>query len=73
MEEKKYTESDLRDAFYNEGKLGFESLTKHVIVEFAPISDRMWYKGEEGVIINNQIRLGGNWFNFDERYIVKDI
>jgi hypothetical protein len=33
----------------------------------------MWYKGEEGVIINNQIRLGGNWFNFDERYIVKDI
>jgi hypothetical protein len=40
------------------------------IVEFAPISERMWSKGDEASIRDGQIRLGGCWFNFDERYKV---
>jgi hypothetical protein len=43
----------------------------NVIVEYAPISERMWTKGEEAIISNKQIKLGGCWFNFDNRYIVK--
>jgi len=42
-----------------------------VIVEFAPITERYWSKGDVAAIRNGQIRLGGCWFNFDERYIVK--
>ena len=42
-----------------------------VIVEFAPISERMWSKGDDATICNGQIRLSGCWFNFDDRYIVK--
>lgn len=41
-----------------------------VIVEYAPISERMWSKGDIATIRNGQIRLGGCWFNFDDRYIV---
>lgn len=41
-----------------------------VTVESAPISERMWSKGDEAVIENGQIRIGGNWFPFDERYKV---
>ena len=43
----------------------------NVIVEYAPISERMWHKGEEALIRNGQIRIGGCWFNFDNRYVVK--
>ncbi len=43
----------------------------NVIVEYAPISERMWSKGDEATIRNGQIRLGGCWFNFDDRYVVK--
>ena len=43
----------------------------NVIVEYAPISERMWTKGDEATIRNGQIRLGGCWFNFDDRYVVK--
>ena len=43
----------------------------NVIVEYAPISERMWSKGDEATIRNGQIRLGGCWFNFDNRYVVK--
>lgn len=43
----------------------------NVIVEYAPISERMWTKGDEATIRNGQIRLGGCWFNFDNRYVVK--
>ena len=49
------------------------NLDRQVIVEFAPISERMWYKGIEATINFNQIRMGGNWFDFDDRYIVKEI
>ena len=42
----------------------------NVIVEHAPISERMWTKGDEATIRNVQIRLGGCWFNFDDRYNV---
>lgn len=45
--------------------------TGNVIVEYAPISERMWSKGDEATIRNGQIRLGGCWFNFDDRYVVK--
>ena len=44
----------------------------NVIVEYAPISERMWSKGDEATIRNGQIRLGGCWFNFDDRYVVED-
>lgn len=43
----------------------------NVIVEYAPISERMWSKGDEATIRNGQIRLGGCWFSFDSRYVVK--
>jgi len=43
----------------------------NVIVEYAPISERMWTKGDEATIRNGQIRLGGCWFDFDDRYVVK--
>jgi hypothetical protein len=43
----------------------------NVIVEYAPISERMWTKGDEATIRDGQIRLGGCWFNFDDRYVVK--
>jgi len=46
-------------------------IVKKVIVEFAPVSERYWRKGDEATIYNNQIRLGGCWFDFDERYIVE--
>jgi hypothetical protein len=44
-----------------------------VIIEDSPISDRMWYKGQEATVDpkNGQIRVGGNWFAFDERWKVK--
>ena len=44
-----------------------------VIIEYSPISERMWYKGQEATVDpkNEQIRVGGNWFNFDERWRVK--
>jgi hypothetical protein len=44
--------------------------SQQVIVEFAPISTRYWYKGCEAIVKNNQIRLGGAWFPFDKRYLV---
>jgi len=43
----------------------------NVIVEYAPISERMWSKGDEATIRDGQIRLGGCWFNFDNRYLVQ--
>lgn len=43
----------------------------NVIVEYAPISERMWSKGDEAMISNGQIKLSGCWFNFDNRYVVK--
>lgn len=33
-----------------------------VIVEFAPISERYWYKGMFAKIINDKIRLSGVFF-----------
>ena len=43
---------------------------KEVIVQYAPISERYWNMGEKALIINNKIRLGGCWFDFDKRYYV---
>lgn len=42
-----------------------------VTVVHAPISERMWKAGDTATIHGGQIRLGGCWFDFDERYIVK--
>jgi hypothetical protein len=46
---------------------------KKVIVNFAPISERYWSKGCEGLIDekNKQIRVTGCWFSFDERWSVE--
>ena len=41
-----------------------------VKVEYAPVSERYWSVGTVGEIFNNQIRLSGCWFDFDERFIV---
>lgn len=46
--------------------------TKIVTVNKSPISDRYWYKGCTGTIVNDQIRVGGIWFDFDERWEVVD-
>ena len=43
-----------------------------VIVNDAPISDRIWSKGDVATIRNGKIRLGGTWFPFDDRYDVID-
>lgn len=45
---------------------------RFVTVEYAPISDRMWYKGCDAFIDGNQIQIGGCWFPFDDRYAVVD-
>lgn len=39
------------------------------IIEY-PISDRYCRKGATGTIFNNQIRVGGAWFDFDDRWVV---
>lgn len=40
------------------------------VIEY-PISDRYCHKGKIGTLRNGQIRLGGAWFKFDERWVVK--
>lgn len=47
--------------------------TRKVIVKHAPISERYWNVGDEAKIENGQIRLGGAWFPFDERYSVEQL
>lgn len=44
---------------------------KRVILIYAPISNRMWSKGDEGLIDNDKIRINGCWFDFDDRYNVE--
>jgi len=44
-----------------------------VVIEFAPISERYWNKNDVVTIQNGQIRLGGCWFELDERYILIEI
>lgn len=43
------------------------------IIEDAPISSRYFTQGDECLIDGDHIRIGGCWFNFDERFIVKTI
>lgn len=50
-----------------------KDFTGEVMVEFAPITERYWSKGDKATISKGQIRLGGCWFNFDNRFIVKII
>jgi hypothetical protein len=44
---------------------------KRVIVISAPISNRYWTTGCEGVINNGKIRVSGCWFDFDYRWEVE--
>lgn len=46
---------------------------KYVTVISAPISERMWTKGEVAKLDeeNAKIRVGGNWFDFDERWEIE--
>jgi hypothetical protein len=43
----------------------------NVIVDYAPITERYWQKGDVAKINNGQIRISGCWFKFDDRYVVK--
>lgn len=45
---------------------------KNVIVIKAPISEKYWHKGCLGTVRDNQIRVGGCWFDFDERWKIKE-
>lgn len=38
---------------------------------YAPISNRMWEKGNKVLIQGENIRINGNWFTFNSRYQVK--
>ena len=40
------------------------------IMEY-PISNRYCYKGKIGKVDKNQIMVGGAWFDFDERWVVR--
>ena len=42
-----------------------------VKVFYAPISERYWYIGCTGLVHNGQINVGGCWFDFDQRWIIK--
>lgn len=44
-----------------------------VEIQYAPITERYWQKGDIATISHGHIRLGGCWFSFDDRYIVKEI
>ena len=59
-----------------EPKMGYDALlgtgfSGNVIVEWCPISERYWNEGDIAKIENGKIRLGGCWFDFDDRYVVK--
>lgn len=47
---------------------------RNVIIISSPITERMVKSGDKGEVdeITKQIRVGGNWFNFDNRWEVKD-
>lgn len=50
-----------------------KSTVKKVIVDHCPVSERYWKKGDKAIIHNDQIRLSGCWFNYDEnKYIVHE-
>jgi len=49
----------------------FKNTTQQVYVLKYPVSDRYCHKGAIGTVSNGQIRVGGAWFDFDERWIVK--
>ncbi len=42
-----------------------------ITVLFAPISERYWHKGCSGLLRNNQIRVGGCWFDYNSKCIIK--
>lgn len=44
-----------------------------VIIHDSPISERMWRKGQEASIEYGQIKVGGNYFDFDGRWKVEPI
>ena len=44
-----------------------------VTVLFAPISERYWNKGCTGTFRNNQIRVGGCWFDYNNKWIIKEV
>lgn len=46
---------------------------RYVKLIYAPLSDRMWSKNQQALIDtdNNKIRIGENWFDFDDRYKVE--
>ncbi len=48
---------------------GFNNIEVEVIKY--PISDRYCQKGTIGTVSDNSIRVGGAWFDLDERWIVK--
>ena len=58
-----------------DGKAFLDAGFNNVEVEVLkyPISDRYCHKGAVGTVRNKQIRVGGAWFDLDERWIVKQV
>ena len=48
-------------------------MIRYVTIKSAPISERMWNVGDEARVLNDKIRLGGNWFPFDDRYEYEEV
>ena len=48
-------------------------MNETVIVIYAPVSSRYWFEGCTGTIDGNKIRLGGVWFDLDERFEIKPV
>ena len=45
----------------------------NVIILSSPVSDRYAYVGSLGTIDKDKIRVGGVWFDFDNRWKVKEV
>lgn len=56
-----------------DGKTLLESGFDNEVVEVLkyPISDRYCQPGKKGTVRNGQINVGGAWFDFDERWLVR--
>lgn len=44
-----------------------------VIINSAPVSERYWSKGNQATILGSKIRLGGCWFDLDDRFVFTGI
>lgn len=45
---------------------------KLVTIIFSPVTERYWTKGDTATLDGDKIRLGGAWFDFDDRWEIQD-